>query len=357
MGNTWVALKGMLEYMGLDVVVPPPSSKHTLNLGVQHAPEFACLPLKINLGNFIEAKQLGADTILMAGGVGPCRFGLYGQLEKEILVDMGYEYESLMIEPPDVNVWQFIKRVKRIVGPVSWWRVIQGIRFGYHKACLVDELEKLVQEIRPREYVQGTADKIFAHSLLTIDRAKNIPDLYDAFGLAKQKLLHIPQDTTKPVLKIGLVGEIYTLLEPFASLDIEKKLGYLGAHVTRSLYLSEWIESHLLIGIFRRKAKISFCDFANPFLNHFVGGHGQETIGAAASFALQGYDGIVQVAPLTCMPEIVAHTIFPRVSEYYGIPILTIYVDEQSGEAGIGTRLEAFVDLLQRKVESKTQCG
>ena len=30
---------------------------------------------------------MGADTILMAGGCGPCRFGYYSQLHREILRD------------------------------------------------------------------------------------------------------------------------------------------------------------------------------------------------------------------------------------------------------------------------------
>jgi len=342
-------MKGLLEFLGLDVIVPPPTTKKTLSLGMQHGPEFACLPLKINIGNLIEARELGADTFIMAGGVGPCRFGLYAQLEKEILEDLGYKYECLVLEPPDKGIWQFIKRVKKVIGPVSWWKVIQGIRFAYHKTCLVDSLEKIVQEIRPREHAKGTADKIFNYSLHTIDQAKSMAELEEAYGLAKQKLLHIPRDETKEVLKIAIVGEIYTLLEPFASLEIEKKLGYLGAHVTRSIYLSGWINEHLFRGLFAPRHNREFVACAAPYLNHFVGGHGQESIGAGVAFSRQGYEGVVQIAPFTCMPEIVAHTIFSRVSEDNDIPVMTVYVDEQSGQEGINTRLEAYIDLLCQK--------
>ena len=61
-----------------------------------------------------------------------------------------------------------------------------------------------------------------------------------------------------------------------------------------------------------------------------------------------GYDGIIQIAPLT-MPEIVAHNILPKIREDFQIPLLTIYVDEQSGKAGMVTRLEAFIDLIRRQ--------
>jgi predicted nucleotide-binding protein (sugar kinase/HSP70/actin superfamily) len=351
----WVAVKGMLEYMGLDVIVPPPPTRETLTLGVQHSPEFACLPLKISIGNFIEAQKLGADTFMMVGGSGPCRFGLYAQLEKEILQDLGFNYDSLIIEPPDTGYWQFIRRVKKAVGPISWWKIIQGIRLGYKKAIIVDHLEKLVQEIRPREEVKGTADKIFQNALPMIADTQNFHEIEEVFGLTREKLLHIPRDEHTDVLKIGLVGEIYTLLEPFASMEIEKRLGYMGVYVRRSLYLSEWINDHLLSPrIFKAKGN-DYRVYARPFLNHFVGGHGMESIGAGVAFAKEGYDGIVQVAPLTCMPEIVAHNIFPQVSEKCGIPILNIYVDEQTGEAGLETRLEAFIELLEAKRHTLTE--
>ena len=49
------------------------------------------------------------------------------------------------------------------------------------------------------------------------------------------------------------------------------------------------------------------------------------------------------------MPEIVAQSILPKVSEHYGVPILTLVVDELTGEAGYQTRVEAFVDMVKRR--------
>jgi len=53
------------------------------------------------------------------------------------------------------------------------------------------------------------------------------------------------------------------------------------------------------------------------------------------------------------MPEIVAEAILPGVSTAMGIPVLTLIIDEHSGEAGILTRLEAFVDLLAYNQEKR----
>jgi predicted nucleotide-binding protein (sugar kinase/HSP70/actin superfamily) len=53
--------------------------------------------------------------------------------------------------------------------------------------------------------------------------------------------------------------------------------------------------------------------------------------------------------PFTCMPEIVAQGILTRVSRDLSFPVLTLIIDEHTGEAGINTRLEAFVDLLRAR--------
>ena len=72
-------------------------------------------------------------------------------------------------------------------------------------------------------------------------------------------------------------------------------------------------------------------------------------------YAKHGFDGVVQLAPFACIPEIVAKGILPTISQEYGIPVLTIFIDEQTGKAGVQTRLEAFVDLLQRRRENKAK--
>ncbi len=47
------------------------------------------------------------------------------------------------------------------------------------------------------------------------------------------------------------------------------------------------------------------------------------------------------------MPEIIAQNIMPKTKE--NLPVLTILCDEQLAKPGMLTRLEAFVDLLERR--------
>lgn len=82
-----------------------------------------------------------------------------------------------------------------------------------------------------------------------------------------------------------------------------------------------------------------------------------ETVGNTVHFARLKYDGIIQIGPLTCMPEIVAQSILPLISQKEGIPCMTLWFDELSATAGLNTRLEAFVDMIQRqKLKTVRQC-
>ncbi|PRR74724.1 acyl-CoA dehydratase activase-related protein [Neomoorella humiferrea] len=347
MGHLWVVLKTALEGIGLEVVVPPPCTRRTLELGVRHAPESACLPLKVNLGNFLEAKELGADTIVMAGGVGPCRIGYYAQVQREILRDIGCEYEMVVFEPPDVHFSEVLEKVKYL-NRRPWQEGLRGVMLAWQKACALDYLEQRVQHLRPREAQPGRVDAVFQRALRELAAAASRREIKRIVRQAEREMATLPLHTGRTVLKIGIVGEIYTVLEPLVNLNIEKRLGTLGVEVVRGLFISRWINDNLFKGLLPLPSHDP-AKTAPPFLNHFVGGHGWESVGDAVTFARHGCDGVIQLAPLTCMPEIVAHSVMPAVQEAGGVPVMTLYLDEQTGEAGLQTRLEAFVDMLYWK--------
>lgn len=348
MGNLYLAARCALEGLGLETVVPPPCTSRTLSLGAKHAPEFACLPLKINLGNFLEAQELGAEVIVMAGGVGPCRFGYYAQVQREILKDLGLEMEMVVLEPPDAHFSEVVDKIKYLAHS-PWQKGVRGAFLGWSKLKAVDELEMIVQRLRAWEAVRGTVDALYREARDQIEDADSKTEIKRLQRFYEEQLNDVRIDRTREVVRVGVVGEIYTVLEDFSNLNLERNLGRQGAEVVRSIYLSRWINDHLLGGILPLRSNKHLKRLARPYLSSFVGGHGRETVGGMVEYARKGLDGVIQVAPLTCMPEIVAHSVLPSVSKHYGVPTMTLYVDEHSGEAGIVTRLEAFTDMLRRR--------
>jgi len=348
MGNAHIPIKALLSGLKLEVIPPPPITKRTLELGVKYSPEFACLPLKISVGSFIEALEQGADTVLMAGGWGPCRFGYYAQVERDILQDLGYSFRMVVLEAPDFKLSELLNQIKDLAGKVTTMEAVRAALFAWFKLNAVDRLEICLEKVLPRAVHKDEVMKTYHLALQEIDQADSREQVNRALSRMTTYMESFEQHH-QPVLRLGLVGEIYTILEPSCNYHIIEQLGRMNVEVKRSVYTSNWVNDHLLGGMAKRTNRRQILASARPYLNYFVGGHGRETVGYAVEFARQRFDGIIQIGPLTCMPEIVAQSVLGQVGEQEGIPVMTMYFDEHSGAAGIQTRLEAFVDMLQRR--------
>ncbi|MGI6038141.1 MAG: hypothetical protein ACOYD6_07965, partial [Limnochordia bacterium] len=160
-------------------------------------------------------------------------------------------------------------------------------------------------------------------------------------------------------LRVRLVGEIWVLMEPYANLDMEKLLGNrddVRVWVHREVGPGAWVEYNLLRHPRALRRQKYLTRLAAPYLREHVGGHGLETIGLTVAAPQEGMDGVIHLFPFTCMPEIVAQNILVQVSNQLDLPVLTYIASEQTGEAGLETRLEAFLDLLlERRYTRKTE--
>lgn len=347
MGESWRTFKMLLEDLGNEVIVPPRPSKRTLDLGVRYSPEFACFPLKILTGTYLETIEMGADTIVTSGGIGPCRAGEYAMLHQKILADLGHNIKMVVFEPPRLYPFNFIKNVYTLNrARVSIKGIIAHIKRAWRKLQALDNAEKLSHVVRPREISSGTTTRIYRKVLDWIDQAYTTEQIIDAETAALEALRNVPQNSEAEILKVGIVGEIYVLLEPASNLEIEENLGNLGIEVEKSMFLTGWTRDNTWT---ETTEGMTVKAAAEPYLPELVGGHGRDSIGNTILCAKRGFDGMIQLAPFTCIPEIVARTILPKVSRDFDIPVLTFFLDEQTGKAGMTTRLEAFADLMRRK--------
>lgn len=349
--ESWRTFKMLFEDLGNEVIIPPRPSKRTLDLGVRYSPEFACFPLKILTGTYLETLEMGADTIVTTGGVGPCRAGEYAMLHHKILKDLGHEVKMIVFEPPRLHPFNFIKNVMALnKARVTIKGLIAHIKRAWRKLQALDNAEKMSHIVRPKELTPGTTSRVYRKVLEWIDKAYTTEQIIEAEAEALQALRNVPQDPDRDVLKVGIVGEIYVLLEPASNLEIEETLGNLGVEVERSMFLTGWTRDNTWSETTER---MTVKEAAAPYLPELIGGHGQDSVGNTILYAKRGFDGVIQLAPFTCIPEIVARAILTRVSKDYEIPILTFFLDEQTGKAGMTTRLEAFVDLMRRKKHSR----
>lgn len=343
MGTLSIVLETLLTSAGCTVLPPPAMSKAVLELGARHSPETVCLPFKYNLGNFIQALEAGADTILTCGGLGPCRLGYYPEIQREILKGLGYRFDLIVVEPTPASVWQAVKRVAAVDG---WRQTWMAFRLAAAKLAALDTLERQACTYRPRAASPAAVDVIARQAVAAIAAAGSQDEIASLGAACRRQLQTLPIRLGEP-LRIGLVGEIYVTLEPLANQDIVRRLGHLGAEVHYTMLLGDYVRGHLLKQKAATAELAEICRLAGPYLGHFVGGHGIKSVGNTVRLARAGFDGIIHLFPFTCMPEVIAKNILPAVSAAEDIPVLSMAVDEQTGDAGLVTRLEAFLDLLR----------
>jgi predicted nucleotide-binding protein (sugar kinase/HSP70/actin superfamily) len=357
MGRMDIFIKGMAKALEMEAVVPPANSKKALELGVKYAPEFVCLPFKLMLGNLIEALEKGADTIILVSDQGPCRLGLYGLPLQIILKNLGYKFNWLTLDSPHAIKSTFqmgiAKDVAKHRDKLTFIDGLLAFHFGWKKMLATEEIERLSLKVRPYEINKGDTTRTFYQGMRAIEEADNLYDLKKAKNEAIKNLKSIPQDKSRPPLKIAIAGEIFVVLDSFANLDIEKKLGELGCEVDRTIWFSTHILHHLGWDKFMRRSKQRAIRAARPYLKYHIGAECNATVGYAVLYAKEGYDGFIHLMPFTCMPEFVAGGILTRVSKDYDLPIFTVELEEHSSQTHLMTRLEAFVELLYRRRKEK----
>ncbi|MBU4480723.1 hypothetical protein KKH59_00190 [Patescibacteria group bacterium] len=338
-GNYSIALKTLFEKMGLEVIPPEKINSQTILEGAKLSPEMFCFPLKTTLGSYIPALRKGANTIFMVQNAGgSCRQRYYGRIQEKVLKEQGWEINFIDFKTTPKDIYSEFKKISG----ASFWQIFQAARFFLKELHLIERIEKDAQFLRPREVEKRETDKILDWALLEIDKIGDGKRLLKLKKEILKKLSKIKIAQKKDVLKVGLIGEIYTVCDPTINFEIEKKLGWEGIEVHREMDLTY----HLKKAIFPWKDWLIQRKI-NPYLKSTVGGHGRDAIYEMLNYVKKDFDGVIQLLPAMCMPEVTVRPILEKIHQESGMPFLSLSLDEQVAETGINTRLEAFVDVVK----------
>ena len=343
-GNYSEIFKTLFEELGIEVLPPEKTNPEAISQGAKIAPEMYCLPLKVNLGNYLSAIKNGANTIFMptASG-GSCRLRYYGVTQEKVLKEAGYNVNFIIF---DQKLSDIYSKIKEISG-ASLFQILKVFYYFWRKLSLIEILEKRAQYLRPREIEKGRTDRLFIESISKIGSLKKEKDFPKLKKEILEKFSQIQIKEKKSLPRIGLIGEIYTVCDPAINFEVERKLGQGGIEVGREMNLS-----------YHLKKKIFFKDFfiqkkIKSYLGSTVGGHGRDAIYEMLKYIKEDFDGIIHLLPFQCMPEITVRPILEKIHQESGIPFLSLSFDEQTAEAGIETRLEAFIDVVRNYHEGK----
>lgn len=343
--------KRLMEKLGHEVIMPERPSQRTMELGVKYSPEFICFPFKVMMGTYIECAENGAEMIVSSGGCGPCRAGMYPDVHQKVLQELGYKTEVVVFDSMFKDFGRFMSIARRLMNGTNIFKMLGIAAYCYYLIKKMDKLEKRLKIMRAYELNQGDFSKAWLRIVEMFEKTDTIRDVKRTYKKAIEMFESISMRKVdeKERIRVGIVGEIYVIMEPAVNKNVEEILNSLGVEVENVQYISDWVEHNLVPHwlpfpkshrVFKKSGKVSPIN---------CGGHDKENMGWVMDFARRGFDGVVHLMPFACLPELVNLGKFPEISKRLSMPIMSLSLDEQMGEAHVKTRLEAFTDLIKSK--------
>jgi predicted CoA-substrate-specific enzyme activase len=391
MGDSSFGLAACMRAHGQPAEVLPMADDTALMEGRRFTTGKECLPCAITAGDMLKLlkdKKVKPDeaAFFMPGGTGPCRFGLYSCLHEFILKTAGFEGVPIIAPNQDIN---FYKEFMRVFGNAESFN---GFTKNAWMATVgIDLMRKLIIRIRPYAIDPAEAQTVYKNSVQkwseAVERRSNLIQMRRLMQDIAEDFCRIKLNMNQNKPKIGIVGEIYVRSHDFANQNLIEKLEGLGAACDlaslaewiyytnvcrRNLTFRKWWVGDLLqnqiedffqtkiekmlagplekkFGRLAEKPVKDILRLAAPYMHESFEGEAVLSIGKIVEYHRQGFGGVINVMPFTCMPSTIVSTQTMRISEDCGnMPVLNISFDGQS-DPTLTTRLEAFVEQVRQR--------
>lgn len=288
----------------------------------------------------IEALEAGADTLVMVHGL--CKLGYYGELQEQIMRDMGYEFDFVNLSEYDTGKKKdFIKALKRLNPDVKFAKFAIA---GMEAVKMTEHLDEITGEYyKNRGFAAESSayEKIYRRFLADMYASGSKSDIEAGYKRAKQSFSEMELLKPKNPLRVGIVGEFYTAMDEFSNLEVERKLSDLGVEVHRWMTISNRMLKYAGENNLRAKIK--------EYVSYTMGANSTGNIWAVKDYAERGFDGVIHIKSANCTPEIDMMSVLQRISEDYKMPVLYLTYDAQTSDVGLMTRIEAFYDMLSMR--------
>ena len=308
--ESWTYLplyKAFLEGLGQTVVLNKPTNREIVERGSLAIVDETCLPCKIEAGAALSLDS-EVDYLFVPRLVSLSRSTT--NCPKMIAMPdlLKFRCERDIISPI-VDIRRDRQSLKRAVRETGGRLTNDGHRVytAWHRAVLA--------------YKQY-------HCLL---RANFLPN--EAIDYLSGKKIEQPKPAPNQ-LKVALVGHNYNLNDPFSSFNLAQRLREKDVFV----YTPDSLSDRIIQKMNRIMEKQVFWI------------HERKLLGAAMYFIhRKPVDGIIAVTSFNCGTSAVTNEFIDYEAEKEGVPIMHLVVDEHTAEAGMKTRLEAFINLMKWK--------
>ena len=303
---------GFFEALGIKVVVSDKTTKQTMSSGSALVVSETCLPVKVYVGHILNLLEKGVDKIFVPSiqsidhKIYNCSKirGLPDLIRNVVKKDFTMIEATLDKSEKNQGLYVFLKEA---VAP-----------FGIKD-------EKKIKAASKEGWKVMNNFKIMLNSGLSYEKALNY---------AKKGQVVITKNSKSYPISVAVLAHNYNLFDDRISMKIFDKLENLDVKT----YIADQLSiEQLQEGISSMESKLYW---ANDY----------EMTGAAGHYLQDNnIDGIITINAFGCGPDSIMIERISRAARKFSKPVLNLSVDEQTGEAGFVTRIEAFTDMLFRK--------
>jgi len=306
---------GFFYSLGIEVVTSPPTHRQIMEQGLKKASDETCLPLKLLAGHIQALKEVDAIFLPRIVSVEADTYSCPKFL--------GIPESLLPAVPSGIPVLTVTLNWRKGKRQVLKDLQVFGLQLGKGKTD-IRKAFTLGQEWQKRYQDSSGAGWDFEESVREIE---SVPK-----GLKNSQNCTVPHHDTNH-LRIALVGHSYLTHEPYANLNLIGRLRKKAEVELVQHVKQEEVDNHLL-GL-RKKL---FWNLA------------KQIFGAGNKFVTDPkIDGIIYLSCFGCGTDSMVQELLARFAREQHKPYMMITLDEHSGEAGLVTRLEAFLDMVERR--------
>jgi predicted nucleotide-binding protein (sugar kinase/HSP70/actin superfamily) len=306
---------GIFYSLGIEVVTSPPTHRRIMEQGLKKSSDETCLPLKLLAGHIQALEKVDAIFLPRMVSVEADTYSCPKFL--------GIPESLLPAVPSGIPVLTVTLNWRKGKSQVLKDLQVFGLQLGKGKAD-IRKAFIIGQEWQKRYLDSRGADWNFEESIREIKGA--------AKDLTNSRTGTVPYHGTDR-LRIALVGHSYLTHESYANLNLLGRLRKKAEVELVQHVKQEEVDTHLL-GL-RKKL----------FWNH-----AKQIFGAGNKFVTDPkIDGIIYLSCFGCGTDSMVQELLARSARKQHKPYMMITLDEHSGEAGLVTRLEAFLDMVERR--------
>lgn len=307
---------GFFRSLGIEVVTSPPTNRQILDQGLKKASDETCLPLKLLAGHIQALKDVDGIFLPRMVSVEADTYNCPKFL--------GIPESVLPAVPAGVPVLTVVLNWRKSQRQILKELQAFGLQLGKSKAEIRQAFIQAQKWQRTYQASKGVGWD-FEKSIAALEGKP------EAQCFFKPVLSDKDQKTGR--LKISLIGHSYLTLEPYANLNILKQLQKkVDVKLIEHLNQEE-VAAHLQ-GL-RKKLFWS---------------HAKQIYGSGHRFVADPQiDGVIYLSCFGCGTDSMIQEMLARIARQNHKPYMVVTLDEHSGEAGLITRLEAFLDMVERR--------